>query len=441
MTLSELQQRIEAREATLAVIGLGYVGLAVAAAFAEAGFRVIGVEIQANRVEQINAGQNPMVGDEPGLDDLLKKVVQSGGLRATTDHAELRAADVILICVETPVDHERHPHYEALRSACQHAGSMMKPGALVVVESTVAPGTTQRVVRPWLEAASGRKVNAGFFLGHCPERVMPGKLLSNLRHLSRVCGGYSPETSIAMTTLYRHVVQGDLDAADCVTAETVKTAENAYRDVGIAFANELALVCETTGSDFLRVRELVNKSPGRNVLLAGGGVGGHCIPKDPWLLLYGAGGQTPLRLISAARAVNDAMPRHVTELVSSALKACGRELAEARVAVLGYAYLENTDDIRNSPSITLINHLNNAGATVVIHDPYVPEFRGEVMKCLRDCDAMVVMVAHAAYREMNLAVCRAALRLPLLVDARRVFSPAQVQAAGLRYYAVGWGAG
>jgi UDP-N-acetyl-D-mannosaminuronic acid dehydrogenase len=439
MTLNELREKIEARQATLAVVGLGYVGLAVACAFAEAGFRVRGLEIRADRVDRINQGINPIEGDEPGLAELLARVVHSGALHATTDHAALAEADVVMVCVETPVDHEHNPHYDALRAACVEAGKVAPPGALFIIESTVAPGTIHRVIRPLLEEASGRRLNAGFYLGHCPERVMPGRLLANLRTLSRVCGGSTPETSDVMIRLYRHIVQGDLDPADCVTAETVKTAENAYRDVNIAFANELAVVCEATGSDFLRVRELVNKSPGRNVLLAGGGVGGHCIPKDPWLLLYGVGGHVPLRLISAARTVNDGMPRHMAELAARALKSLGRDMAGARIAVLGYAYLENSDDTRNSPSATLITHLRNLGAEVVIHDPWVPEFRGDLCQRVAGCDAAVVMVAHAEYARLDLLTLKSALRLPVLVDARRVFDPLKAQAAGLRYAAVGWG--
>src|SRR5205807_9712185 len=187
--------------------------------------------------------------------------------------------------------------------------------------------------------------------GHCPERVMPGRLIRNLRTMSRVCGGTTPETAETMVALYRHIVEAELDPADAVTADLVKTAENAYRDVNIAFANELALICESVGADVLVVRDLVNKSPGRAVLLPGTGVGGHCIPKDPWLLAAGAGESASVRLIPAARAVNDGMPSHVAGLVAHGLAAHGRAIPGSRIAVLGYAYLENTGDTRNSPSV------------------------------------------------------------------------------------------
>ena len=296
-----------------------------------------------------------------------------------------------------------------------------------------------RLVRPLLEENSHRKANQDFHLGACPERVMPGKLLANLRTMSRVCGGDTPATAETMIALYRTIVQADLDPADCVTAELVKTAENAYRDVNIAFANELALACEVTGGDFLRVRELVNKSPERHVLLAGAGVGGHCLPKDSWLLAHGMRGRAPLRLMSAARAVNDYMPRHVADLTAQALQKAGRQVAGARVAVLGYAYLEDSDDIRNSPSLMLVQRLRELGADVMIHDPYVTEYRCDVRECVQGCDAVVVMVAHRLYKALDLPAIRAKLRMPILIDGRRVFDITQAQAAGLTYYAVGWG--
>ncbi len=436
MSLSELQTRIERQEARLAVIGLGYVGLPVACLFAEAGFAVTGVDIQPERVDQINAGVSPIEGDEPGLAGLLADVVAAGTLRATIDYKALAACDVVILCVETPVDEQHVPRYAALRAALRDLGPVLRAGALVIIESTIAPGTMARVVQPLLEEASGKRAGDDFHLGHCPERVMPGKLLANLRGVSRVCGGETPETADAMLALYRHVVQADLDAADCVTAELVKTAENAYRDVNIAFANEVALICEAVGGDVWKVRELVNKSPGRAMLLPGAGVGGHCIPKDPWLLSYQAREQgVPVRLIPAARAVNEGMPLHMIALLESALAEADRELAGARVLVLGYAYLENSDDTRHSPSAVLVEALAARGAEVVIHDPYVPSYQGDVLAMAQGCDAVVAMVKHGEYQSLDLGALQSALRVPVLVDGRRVFAPG----AGWIYRGVGEG--
>ena len=440
MSQSELRRKLEQKKASLAVIGLGYVGLPVAALFAETGFNVLGVELRADRVEKINKGICPIEGEEPGLAGLISKVAATGRLRATTNYDDLKDRDVVLIDVETPVDDQNVPRYEALRAVLKSLGPVMKNGSLIIVESTIAPGTMTEVVLPLLEQHSGKKVDQDFYLGNCPERVMPGKLLKNLKTISRVVGGNTPETAETMIGLYQQIVQADLDAADCVTAELVKTAENAYRDVQIAFANEVALICEAVGGDVWKVRELVNKSPNRQMHLPGAGVGGHCIPKDPWLLAYGVKDkEVPLRVIPAARAVNDSMPLRMVELLQKTLNAAGRKIEGARIAVLGYAYLEDSDDTRNSPSEILVRRLRELGAEVIIHDPWIAEYSGDLMARIKGCDAIVLMVAHSVYRSLDLNSLTTALRTPVLIDGRHVFNAAQAQTAGLTYRGIGAG--
>jgi len=440
MKLNELRDAIENKTARLAVIGLGYVGLPVAAMFAEAGYNVTGVEILAERVKKINAGISPIEGNEPGLAELLARVIKTDRLRATMDYAGLDDRDVLLIDVETPVDDNNVPRYDALRSALTSLGPVLKEDALVIFVSPVAPGTIKDLVLPLLEECSGKKLNRGFYLGICPERVMPGKLLKNLSTLSRVAGGMTPETSETMIALYRHIVRADLDAADCVTAELVKTAENAYRDVQIAFANEVALICEAVGGDVWKVRELVNKSPMRQMHLPGAGVGGHCIPKDPWLLAYGAKSKNiSLRIIPAARAVNNSMPLHMVKLLEEALAQAGKPVLDARIGVLGYAYLEDSDDTRNSPTRSLVARLYELGAQPVIHDPWIPEYDGDLFERIKGCDAVVLMVAHSEYRNLDLKKLKSVLRLPILVDGRHVHDDIGANEAGLKIYSVGKG--
>lgn len=440
-SLDILRDRIATKQARLAVIGLGYVGLPVACEFASAGFDVLGVELRPERVDMINTGQSPIDGNEPGLEDLLAQVVKSGKLRATADYHQLSDRDIILIDVETPVDDDHIPRYDTLRNALLSLGPVLKEGALVIVESTISPGTMDQLVLPLLTESSGLSLNSGFFLGICPERVMPGKLLANLRHVSRVVGGMTPQTAEVMKSLYALIVQADLDIADCVTAELVKTTENAYRDVQIAFANEVALICEAVGGDVWKVRQLVNKSPFRNMHLPGAGVGGHCIPKDPWLLAYGANGHNlPLRIIPSARATNESMPRHMADLLQDTLEPLGCQISTARILIMGYTYMEDSDDTRNSSSQFLAKRLHELGAQVVIHDPYVPEYQGDLAQTAAGCDAAVVMVRHKAYQQLDLSLLKSALRTPVLIDGRRVFNSAQARAAGLVYRLVGAGA-
>jgi len=427
MPIAYLHKRIEEHSAKIAVIGLGYVGLPVAALFVEKGFSVTGVDIKAERVALINQGISPIEGKEPGLAELIERVVKGGGLRATTDYNDLKDCDVVLIDVETPVNHAHIPEYEALRSALKALAGVLKDGALVVIESTIMPGTMQNVVLPILEENSGRKCGQGFYLGNCPERVMPGKLLQNLKAMSRVLGGDSPETAAAMRALYGNIVQADLDTADWITAELVKTVENTYRDVQIAFANETAMICEALGADVWRVRELVRKSPGREMLLPGAGVGGHCIPKDPWLLASSVKGlDARVRLIPAARDINSFMPTHMLELLKNRLS----DLNGKKILVLGYAYLEDSDDTRDAPSQYFIKALEGVGAQAVVHDPFVKEYAGDVYEKAAGCDAAVLMTAHSEYRQIDFGRLKAALKNCLLVDGRNLWDKSAAAQAG-----------
>jgi UDP-N-acetyl-D-mannosaminuronic acid dehydrogenase len=440
MDFSELQIAIEEKRARLVVIGLGYVGLPVACLFADAGFSVVGLEVDQSRVDAINQGRSPIEGKEPGLADLVARVVNEGKLRATTDYSVCQDAKIVLIAVETPIDAgTKKPRYTALRGALADLGQHLRPGPLVIIESTLAPGTMTGLVEPMLEEASGLKVNEDFLLVNCPERVMPGRLLHNLRHMHRVVGGSSAEAADLAVHFYRHVVGADLDPVNCLTAELVKTMENAYRDVQIAFANEMALLCEDLGGDVWQVRELVNKSPGRHMLYPGAGVGGHCIPKDPWLLIANASNAFDPRLIPTARTVNDGMPLHMVDLTVEALAEAEVDVTEAKVAVLGYAYLENSDDARNSPSAVLVKELRELGAEVVIHDPYVREYQGDLYERARGCDALVVMVAHEDYQDADWSELSWLLRHPTLVDGRHAVTQPADQRPGFVFRGIGLG--
>jgi UDP-N-acetyl-D-mannosaminuronic acid dehydrogenase len=428
-------ERILRGEATLGVVGLGYVGLPAAALFADAGVSVIGVDRKAERVAAIARGECPIEGDEPELPAILSRVVSLGALAVTTDTTHLSTCDAVIVCVDTPVEADHAPRYEALEAAMRGIGRALRDGALVIVESTVSPGTCRTRVARWLAESTGGALGTRFHLGHCPERVMPGRLVANMRDMPRVVGGSSPDVSRAMVALYRRVVTADLDEADLTTAELVKTGENAFRDVQIAFANQLARVCEDAGADFLEVRRLVNRSPGRNVLLAGAGVGGHCIPKDPWLLAQGATASLPL--IEAARAVNEAMPAHAGELLEEALREAGGALAGAVVAVLGQAYLEGSDDERNSPTDALVPWLRARGAEVRVHDPFVPGVERDLERVVSGADGVVLMVAHPAYRSLELGWLRDRMRGRAIVDGRHVLDLPAARAAGLVPRAIG----
>src|SRR5207244_4159749 len=332
------------RSVRVAVIGLGNVGLPLAAAVAATGANVIGIEIDAEKVKAVNAGQSPLRGQEPGLADLVREQVSKGRLRASLDPKEASGVDAVAVCVETPIDPTTHdPSYKALKAALAGVAPLLKRGALVSIESTLAPGTMEGVVRPALERGSKRTVGRDLYLVHCPERLTTGKLLHHLTELPRVLGANDEASMRKGVAFYERFVKAEIHATDWTTAEVVKTAENAYWDVQIAFANEVALISEERGVDAFRVRDLVNTCPYRMMLSPGAGVGGHCIPKDPWLLVSPAVQSKP-ELIPTAREVNDFMPRRMARIVEEALAASGRKIKGARVAVLGFPYRENTRD-------------------------------------------------------------------------------------------------
>ncbi|MFW9794253.1 MAG: nucleotide sugar dehydrogenase [Candidatus Thorarchaeota archaeon] len=427
----------------LVVIGLGYVGLPVASRFAEEGFNVTGIDIVPEKVKMVNNGECPIEGNEPGLPELVRSVVSKGTLKASLSYDAVRDSDYVLIVVETPFDlRSKEPYYSALRAATKSVGQNLSKGTLVIIESTVSPGTTNKIVLPILEEESGLKAGTDFLLATAPERVMPGKLLYNLKNLDRTIGGINEESVNKAFELYKHIVEGELYLTDSLTAEVVKTTENAYRDVQIAFANEVALMCEILDVDVYRVRELVNKSPFRNMHLPGAGVGGHCLPKDSWLLAFGAKGKYEPRLLATAREINDGMPRHVSQLCEDALRQAGRRMYGSKITVLGLAYLENSDDTRNSPAFTLIKALEVVGALPVVHDPYVEESNGlkpvsDLKSALKDSDCLVLVTAHDEYTSLDLNEVKKLMKTPVIVDGRKVFDKEECISKGFIYRGVG----
>ncbi|MHA2434010.1 MAG: nucleotide sugar dehydrogenase, partial [Candidatus Thorarchaeota archaeon] len=365
------------------------------------------------------------------------------GLRATNDFSKCRDVDAILVSVDTPIDERtKIPGFEALKAALSNIGENLSKGTLVSVESTIAPGTMLRIVKPILEEKSSLTAGEDFYLVHCPERLKVGKLLHNLIHCDRIIGGINRESAEVARGLYARISKGKLLLTDALTAEVVKTTENAYRDVEIAFANELALICEKLGIDVFKTRELVNTSPDRHMHEPGSGVGGHCLPKDSWLLLYGAGKDPRGSLISLARDINDMMPHHLFELIREAFRESGSNLDESRVAIMGFAFIENSDDARNTPALPIIEKLQESGAEVVAHDPYVDKADGveltkDLDEALRDADAVVIVTGHEAYRNLSPDELKSKMKGSIVIDGRNIFDKTELQKIGVTYRGIG----
>lgn len=450
----------------IVVIGMGYVGIPCAALLADVpGFQVIGVQRRSARsgwkIDALNAGECPIQGEEPGLPELIRRVVcEKKTFRVTDDISVCADADAILLDVQTPVDEERVPRYESLCEVAAGAARYMRPGTLVVIESTVAPGSTRGLVQPILEAQSGLTCGRDFYLAFSPERVMPGKLLQYIAHFPRIVGGVDAESTRRAVELYSHIVHATLSPADCLTAEVAKTVENTFRDVNIAFANEMALACASLGVDVFEVRELVNARPDRHMHLPGAGVGGHCLPKDPWLLKHGVDtyGHTPVdfRLLSAARSINEAMPGHLVEIVRQSLAGRGITFDGAHITVLGVAYLEDSDDTRNTPAAPLIRQLSRLGARVAVHDPYVREadlqgldlgfscgerltYTNGVEQALAGADCAVLVTKHRVYLGTELLQAMGGMRHPILIDGRGCIDRSLCLQHGIEYRGLGRG--
>ncbi len=425
------------------VVGMGYVGIPVAVAFADSGFNVIGINRSKPKVDMINNGECPIKGNEPNLSGLLKKVVSEGKLSATQDFSVCKDAYAILIAVQTPFDIQKmEPKYTALESALSDVGKNLSSGILVIIESTIAPTTVEKVAKPILERESKLSAGEDFYLANCPERVMPGRLLQNIREYDRVVGGINEESAQKAVELYKNIVQGELFATDSLTAEIVKTTENAYRDVQIAFANEIALICEKLERDVFEVRNLVNKCPFRDMHIPGAGVGGHCLPKDSWLLAYGVKDRFSPKIITQAREINDFMPYHMMELVKNALSEGGVNINDANITVLGLAYLQDSDDTRNSPALPIIEELGGVCGKIRIHDPVVKEFEGydlhqNLEDAIKDSDCIIIVTAHTVYRDLDLQYIKEIMRTTIIVDGRNVFDKEECIAKGFVYFGVG----
>jgi UDP-N-acetyl-D-mannosaminuronic acid dehydrogenase len=437
----------------ITVIGMGYVGIPCAALLADVpGFLVTGLQRKSKRsgwkIEHLNAGKSPFEGDEPGLDELIAKVVAKGSFKVTDDVDVLKDSDVILIDVQTPTDENHVPQYNSLREVSKQIGERIKKGALVVVESTVAPGTTQNIVQKIIEEHSGLKSGEDFDLAFSYERVMPGKLIRNIVHLPRIVGGTTPQSAKRAVDMYSKIVKAPVHQTDVLTAEVSKTIENAYRDVNIAFANEMALVCESLGVNTYEVIEFVNELDSRNMHIPGAGVGGHCLPKDTWLLRHGLneyGSQkVEAKFISLAREINNYMPVHMAYLIEDALEKKGVKIQGATVTILGIAYLENADDTRNTPALSLINALEEKGAKVVLHDPYVQkwdlgphEIERDIYTAAKDSDCLALVTRHRDYIDLNFSKLGEIMRTLTLVDGRNVYEEDKLVAHDFEYRAVG----
>ncbi len=385
----------------VAIVGAGYVGVPLAQVFGEAGKRVVLVDIDPRRVEQLNAGES-YIEDVPAEE--LGRLVAAGGLRATTDYDVLRSSDAILIALPTPLSKQREPDLSILKAAAAEIAKRLRPGHLVVLESTTYPGTTREELQPILEAGSGLRAGGDFHLAFSPERVDPGRTDWTTRSVPKVVGGIDAESTEAAAALYGSAIDTIHRVSSPEAAELTKLLENIFRSVNIALVNELARLCDRMGIYIWEVIDAASTKPfGFMRFEPGPGLGGHCIPIDPFYLTWKAREYDfTTEFIELAGKVNQAMPYYCRSRVSQALNhGLGRSLSGSRVLVLGVAYKADISDLRESPAVKLIELLQRAGAQVDYHDPHVPSFEQAGLSLAsvplqpQDYDAVVIATAHS----------------------------------------------
>ncbi len=427
---------------------MGYVGIPVACEFASKGMSVTGLDVDEGKVKKINSGIYPFTGNEPEISGLLAMLAKEGKFSATTSPDAVKSADTVLVCVQTPFDSEkREPDYGPLKSAIETIGKNLKKGSLVVVESTIAPGTMEGIVLPALEKSSRMKAGKDFFLAHCPERVTPGKLFLHLRTMDRMVGGAGKKSTDAAMEFYKGITSGKLHPMDMRMAELVKTTENAYRDMEIGFANQMALACQSLSLDVHELRKYVNTCPDRNMHEPGIGVGGHCIPKDPLLLVYGMKGKCSLPITEESRKINEGMPKEGAEIIRKMLEKNGIRIKGARIALLGIAYLANSDDTRNSPGIALAKELSGMGASVVAFDPCARqgapgiEMAESLEEAINCADCLALTVAHKDFLPLasveGLRKIAGKMRARIIFDGRNAFDSQACRNAGFSFCGIG----
>ncbi|EZI34785.1 UDP-N-acetyl-D-mannosamine dehydrogenase [Pantoea agglomerans] len=398
---------------TISVIGLGYIGLPTAAVFASKGKKVVGVDINARAVETINRGAIHIV--EPDLDQVVHAAVTRGDLRATT---QPEAADAFLIAVPTPFKDEHQPDLRFVKAAAESIAPVLKKGDLVILESTSPVGSTEQMA-DWLAAARPdlRFPQHGdtpdIFVAYCPERVLPGQVMVELINNDRVIGGMTPACSARASELYRLFLKGECVETNARTAEMCKLTENSFRDVNIAFANELSLICADQGINVWELIALANRHPRVNILQPGPGVGGHCIAVDPWFIVA----QNPelARLIRTAREVNDSKPQWVLDQVKTALADCltqtGKRASDITIACFGLAFKPNIDDLRESPAVGVAQKIAewHSGTTWVV-EPHIEQLADALAdkavlvsagQALEQADILVMLVDHRAFRAID----------------------------------------
>ena len=406
------------------IIGLGYIGLPTAAMFASHGVRVRGVDISQKISDTINEGKIHI--KEPYLEQIVKQSVLNKMLSADT---KVKKCENFIIAVPTPITENKKADITYVIKAAESIYPVLEKNNLVILESTVPPRCTTDILIPILEK-SGLKAGEDFYVAHCPERVLPGQIIYELEHNNRIIGGINEESAVKARDLYSAFVRGEMCITNTTTAELCKLTENTYRDVNIALANELAIICEKLGTNVWDVVKFVNKHPRVNLHLPGPGVGGHCLAVDPWFIVDSV--PDFAKMIKLSRCINDNMPLYVADKILSLLP------QGSKVVILGCTYKADVDDIRESPIIELAGILKQK-LTVEIVDPLVKQYDKNIYEAANEADLVVVGVNHKKFKDINLSVLSKVVNKKVILDTRNFLDKKAAEENGFTYILLGDG--
>ena len=449
MSSSELIQSIQSGKLKVCVIGIGRIGLPTALSFANSGLPTIGLDINSELVMSINSGVFPLK-DEPGYGTIFENMIKEKKFTATTKIEEaVPQCDVILLSLPTPMDQNNVPNYSALKSVGKQLHELLTPGSLVIVESTIEPGFVEDELISIIEG-DGSRIKAGqnFGIGVCPETANPGQILNDFERLPRLVGAIDDKTAGIITKIYRHVFTVDLiPMPDCKTANAVKLTTNVFRDINIAFVNELAVLFEKIGIDIMKVLEAAKTKYNFQVHYPGAGVGGPCLPVNSYQMLNLAKRVNGnLSIVKAGRDANESMPDHVIELLNDGFLEAHKNIKGSEILILGISYKPDVKDIQLSPAKHIVEKLLANGAKVKIYDPYykstqVYGINTEInfVDALTNTDAVIIVTAHKEFHDLEPTFLTTRMRTPILVDSRGVVDQHAAKKANLVFRGLGRG--
>ena len=445
--IEDVRKSLDSKTLRVCVIGIGRIGLPTALSFAKSGLQTIGVDINDNLVQNINSGKFPLK-DEPGYNEIFDDVIKNKKFSATTNIEEVVPnSDLILLSLPTPMDENNIPDYSALRNVATKLSEILSPNSLVIVESTIEPGFIEDEMVSIISKSGRLEIEKNFFIGVCPENANPGEILHDFTNLPRLVGGINHNITKIIKEIYKFVFSVELvEMPDCKTANAVKLTTNVFRDINIAFVNELSLMFDKLGIDTIKVLEAAKKKYNFQVHYPGAGVGGPCLPINSYQLLNtGKRTGSKLSIIESGRKINENMPEHVIELTSDAFKECKKSIENSEILILGVSYKPDVKDIQLSPAEHIIRKLQDLGANIHIYDPYFSSSQvfgitseDNIEDIISKVDAAIIVTGHDEFKKLQIHTFTK-MQHPILIDTRGIIDPSIAKQEKLIFRGLGRG--